>query len=98
VRGIANSKDSILMQGLVHKRRSVRGYPKAQSELDAMEHQNFLFGMEMRPSAFAGAKQGTSCSARRSNPKEMVVSEASSGKNVKRKVAPTGQISKRDKS
>ncbi|RWW17993.1 hypothetical protein GW17_00018047 [Ensete ventricosum] len=51
-----------------------------------------------RASAFAGAKQGTSCSARRSNPKEMVVSEASSGKNVKRKVAPTGQISKRDKS
>ncbi|RRT79315.1 hypothetical protein B296_00006148 [Ensete ventricosum] len=30
VRGIANSKDSILMQGLVHGRRSVHGHPKAQ--------------------------------------------------------------------
>ncbi|RRT60200.1 hypothetical protein B296_00008446 [Ensete ventricosum] len=47
VRGIANSKDSVLIQGLVHGRRSVRGHPKAQSELGAMEHQNFLFGMEM---------------------------------------------------
>ncbi|RWW08929.1 hypothetical protein GW17_00027609 [Ensete ventricosum] len=28
VRGIANSKDSELMQGLVHGRRSVRGHPK----------------------------------------------------------------------
>ncbi|RZS22576.1 hypothetical protein BHM03_00055374 [Ensete ventricosum] len=47
VRGIANSKDSVLMQGLVYGRRSIRGYPKARSELGAMEHQNFLFGMEM---------------------------------------------------
>ncbi|RWW42916.1 hypothetical protein BHE74_00051480 [Ensete ventricosum] len=38
-----------------------------------------------------------SCSARRNNPKGMVVSETSSGKYVKRKVAPTGQISRRDK-
>ncbi|RZR98499.1 hypothetical protein BHM03_00027852 [Ensete ventricosum] len=30
VRGIANSNDSILMQGLVHGRRSVHGHPKAQ--------------------------------------------------------------------
>ncbi|RZS21237.1 hypothetical protein BHM03_00053848 [Ensete ventricosum] len=50
VRGIANSKDSILMQGLVHGRQSVRGHPKERSELGAMEHQNFLFGMErIRP-------------------------------------------------
>ncbi|RWW04349.1 hypothetical protein GW17_00032432 [Ensete ventricosum] len=28
VRGIANSNDSVLIQGLVHGRRSVRGYPK----------------------------------------------------------------------
>ncbi|RRT37886.1 hypothetical protein B296_00039185 [Ensete ventricosum] len=28
VRGIANSKDSVLMQGLVYGRRSVRGHPK----------------------------------------------------------------------
>ncbi|RZS05573.1 hypothetical protein BHM03_00036102 [Ensete ventricosum] len=34
------------MQGLVHGRQSVRAHPKARSELDAMEHQNFLFGME----------------------------------------------------
>ncbi|RRT51475.1 hypothetical protein B296_00041817 [Ensete ventricosum] len=34
------------MQGLVHGRHSVRAHPKARSELDAMEHQNFLFGME----------------------------------------------------
>ncbi|RWV96376.1 hypothetical protein GW17_00040920 [Ensete ventricosum] len=46
VRGIANSKDSVLIQGLVHGRRSVRGYPKVRSELSAMEHQNFLFDME----------------------------------------------------
>ncbi|RRT54072.1 hypothetical protein B296_00030844 [Ensete ventricosum] len=46
VRGIANSKDSVLMQELVHGRRSVRGHPKARSELGAMEHQNFLFDME----------------------------------------------------
>ncbi|RZS02569.1 hypothetical protein BHM03_00032640 [Ensete ventricosum] len=46
VRGIANSKDSVLMQGLVHGRRSVRGHPKARSELGAMGHQNFLFDME----------------------------------------------------
>ncbi|RWV79040.1 hypothetical protein GW17_00059892 [Ensete ventricosum] len=78
VRGIANSKDSILMQGLVHGRRSVRGYPKVRSELDAIEHQNFLFDMERIPSAFTGSLKG------------MVVSETSSGKNVKRKVAPTG--------
>ncbi|RWW00284.1 hypothetical protein BHE74_00036670 [Ensete ventricosum] len=49
-------------------------------------------------SVFAGAEQGTSCSVRRSSPKGMVVSKTSSGKNAKRKVAPTGQISKRDKS
>ncbi|RWV84268.1 hypothetical protein BHE74_00044041 [Ensete ventricosum] len=47
VRGIANSKDSVLMQGLVHGRQSVHGHPKAQSELGAIEHQNFLFDMEM---------------------------------------------------
>ncbi|RWW78085.1 hypothetical protein BHE74_00013713, partial [Ensete ventricosum] len=46
VRGIANSKDSVLMQGLVHGRQSVRAHPKARSELDGMEHQNFLFDME----------------------------------------------------
>ncbi|RRT32149.1 hypothetical protein B296_00058568, partial [Ensete ventricosum] len=50
VRGIANSKDSILMQGLVHERRSVRGHPKERSELNAMKNQNFLFDMErIRP-------------------------------------------------
>ncbi|RWV83931.1 hypothetical protein GW17_00054402 [Ensete ventricosum] len=38
-------------------------------------------------SAFAGAEQGISCSARWNSPKGMVVSEISSGKNVKRKVA-----------
>ncbi|RRT73544.1 hypothetical protein B296_00010524 [Ensete ventricosum] len=48
-------------------------------------------------SAFAGAEKGTSCSARRSSLKGMVVSETSSGKYVKRKVAPAGQISRRDK-
>ncbi|RWV82975.1 hypothetical protein GW17_00055481 [Ensete ventricosum] len=50
VRGIANSKNSILMQGLVHGRRSVRGHPKARTKLGAMEHQNFLFSMKrIRP-------------------------------------------------
>ncbi|RWW87379.1 hypothetical protein BHE74_00003799 [Ensete ventricosum] len=49
-------------------------------------------------SAFAGAEQGTSCSARRSNPKGIMVSETSSRKNAKRKVAPIGQISRRDRS
>ncbi|RWV80366.1 hypothetical protein GW17_00058374 [Ensete ventricosum] len=34
VRGIANSKDSVLMQGLVHGRRSVRGHPKFSTLLD----------------------------------------------------------------
>ncbi|RRT53486.1 hypothetical protein B296_00044981 [Ensete ventricosum] len=48
VRGIANSKDSVFMQGLVYGQRSVRGHPKARSELRAMEHQNFLFDMEIR--------------------------------------------------
>ncbi|RWV94659.1 hypothetical protein GW17_00042783 [Ensete ventricosum] len=48
-------------------------------------------------SAFAGVEQGTSCSTRQSSPKGMVVSETSYGKNVKRKVAPIGQISRRDK-
>ncbi|RRT83288.1 hypothetical protein B296_00001344 [Ensete ventricosum] len=48
-------------------------------------------------SAFVGAEQGTSCSAR-SSPKGMVVSKTSSGKNEKRKVAPTRQISRRDMS
>ncbi|RRT76576.1 hypothetical protein B296_00022018 [Ensete ventricosum] len=46
VRGIANSKDSVLMQGLVHGRQSVRGHPMARSELGTMEHQNFLFDMK----------------------------------------------------
>ncbi|RRT35903.1 hypothetical protein B296_00047577 [Ensete ventricosum] len=46
VRRIANSKDSVLMQGLVHGRWSVRGHPKVRSELSAMEYQNFLFDME----------------------------------------------------
>ncbi|RRT47413.1 hypothetical protein B296_00002510 [Ensete ventricosum] len=49
-------------------------------------------------SVFTGAEQGKSCSARRSSPKAMVVSKTSSGKYVKRKVAPTGQISRKDKS
>ncbi|RRT54087.1 hypothetical protein B296_00043389 [Ensete ventricosum] len=48
--------------------------------------------------AFTGVEQGISCSARRSSSMGMVVSETSSGKYVKRKVAPTGQISRRDKS
>ncbi|RRT31839.1 hypothetical protein B296_00046982 [Ensete ventricosum] len=73
VRGIANSKDSELMQGIIHGRRSVCGHPK-------------------------GAEQGTRCSARRGSPEGMVVSETSSGKKLKRKVAPTGQISRRNKS
>ncbi|RZS25514.1 hypothetical protein BHM03_00058732, partial [Ensete ventricosum] len=50
------------------------------------------------PFAFAGAEQGTCCSARRSNPKGIMVSETSSRKNAKRKVAPIGQISRRDRS
>ncbi|RRT32849.1 hypothetical protein B296_00021868 [Ensete ventricosum] len=45
VREIANSKDSVLMQELVHGRRSIRGHPKARSKLGAMEHQNFLYDM-----------------------------------------------------
>ncbi|RZS28031.1 hypothetical protein BHM03_00061582 [Ensete ventricosum] len=98
------------MHGLVHGRQSVRGHPKARTELGAMEHQNFLFDMKRiletalaakgrnLASAFTGAEQGTSCSARRSSPKGMVVFETSSGKYVKRKVAPAEQISRRDKS
>ncbi|RWV85377.1 hypothetical protein GW17_00052834, partial [Ensete ventricosum] len=46
VRGIADSKDLVLMQGLVHGRRSVRGHPKERSKLSVIEHQNFLFDME----------------------------------------------------
>ncbi|RWW21614.1 hypothetical protein BHE74_00024553 [Ensete ventricosum] len=58
VRGIANSNDSVLMQGLVQRRRSVRGHPKARSELGAMEHQNFLFDMErIRPWVFVCASK-----------------------------------------
>ncbi|RRT31567.1 hypothetical protein B296_00058598 [Ensete ventricosum] len=54
VKGIANSKVSVLMQGLVHGRPSVRAHPKARSELDAMEHQSFLFDVErIRPSYWA---------------------------------------------
>ncbi|RZS18675.1 hypothetical protein BHM03_00051001, partial [Ensete ventricosum] len=34
VRGIANSKDSELMQGLVHGRQSVHGHPKFSMLLD----------------------------------------------------------------
>ncbi|RWW65984.1 hypothetical protein BHE74_00026679 [Ensete ventricosum] len=98
VREIANSKDLVLMQGLVHGQWSVRGHPKAQSELDAVEHQKFLFDMEMIPSAFAGAEQGISCSVRRSSPKGLMVFKTSSGKYLKSKVAPTRQISRRDKS
>ncbi|RRT31402.1 hypothetical protein B296_00056876 [Ensete ventricosum] len=45
-----------------------------------------------------GAEQGTSCSARWSSPKGMVVSKTFSGKYVKRKVALIGQMSRRDKS
>ncbi|RRT31224.1 hypothetical protein B296_00054459 [Ensete ventricosum] len=56
VRGIANSTDSVLMQGLVHGRRSVCDHPKARSELGAMEHQNFLLDMEMiRPAKDEGS-------------------------------------------
>ncbi|RWV90267.1 hypothetical protein GW17_00047545 [Ensete ventricosum] len=46
VRGIANSKDSEFIQGLVHGQRSVRDHPKVRSELSAMEHQNFLFDIK----------------------------------------------------
>ncbi|RWW02651.1 hypothetical protein GW17_00034252 [Ensete ventricosum] len=50
VREIANLKDLVLMQGLVHGRWSVRGHPKARSELESIEHQSFLFDMErIRP-------------------------------------------------
>ncbi|RRT60757.1 hypothetical protein B296_00033861 [Ensete ventricosum] len=49
VREIANLKNSILMQGLVHGRRSVRGYTKARTKLGAMEYQNFLFSMKRIP-------------------------------------------------
>ncbi|RZS15200.1 hypothetical protein BHM03_00047006 [Ensete ventricosum] len=45
-----------------------------------------------------GSWRSLGYSARRCSPKGMVVSEISSGKYVKRKVAPGGQISKRDKS
>ncbi|RWV87335.1 hypothetical protein GW17_00050685 [Ensete ventricosum] len=38
VREIANTKDSVLMQELVHGRWSVHGHPKVRSELNAMEH------------------------------------------------------------
>ncbi|RWW50209.1 hypothetical protein BHE74_00043551 [Ensete ventricosum] len=37
-------------------------------------------------SAFVGVEQGTSCSARRSSPKGMVVSETSSGRNARGKL------------
>ncbi|RWW43760.1 hypothetical protein BHE74_00050547 [Ensete ventricosum] len=46
VKGIANSKDSKLMQRLVHGRQSVHGHPKVRSKLDAMEYQNFLFNIK----------------------------------------------------
>ncbi|RWW05890.1 hypothetical protein BHE74_00009018 [Ensete ventricosum] len=50
-----------------------------------------------RALASTRAEQGISCSAKRKSPKGMV-SETSSGKNAKRKVAPTRQISRRDRS
>ncbi|RZS14183.1 hypothetical protein BHM03_00045840 [Ensete ventricosum] len=64
VRGIANSKDSVLIQGLVHGRRSVRGYPKVRSELSAMEHQNFLFDMErLRPQWCTNSSERRVCAS-----------------------------------
>ncbi|RRT70203.1 hypothetical protein B296_00020312 [Ensete ventricosum] len=40
------------MQGLVPRRWSARSHPKVRLELVTMEHQNFLFDMEMiRPKA-----------------------------------------------
>ncbi|RWW83112.1 hypothetical protein BHE74_00008396 [Ensete ventricosum] len=57
-----------------------------------------LEAFETRIQVFTGAEQSTNYSTRRSSPKGMVVSETSSGKYVKRKVAPAGQISRRDKS
>ncbi|RWW16529.1 hypothetical protein GW17_00019590 [Ensete ventricosum] len=82
-----------------------RHHENKQAKKNAMTHRYILKGVvetvlaksHNLASAFAGAEQGTSCSARRSSPKGMVVSETSSGKNVKRKVAPTGPISRRDK-
>ncbi|RWV97390.1 hypothetical protein GW17_00039825 [Ensete ventricosum] len=87
------------MQGLVHRRRSVRGHPKFSTLLDPEGCSGDCIGEGSQSSrCICGVEQGTSCSARRSSSKGMLVSETSSGKYVKRKVAPTGQISKRDKS
>ncbi|RWW25077.1 hypothetical protein GW17_00010604, partial [Ensete ventricosum] len=59
VRGIANSKDSILIQGLIHGQRSVHGHSKVRSELSAMEHQNFLFDMEKIPAGSSTSVNNT---------------------------------------
>ncbi|RZS18868.1 hypothetical protein BHM03_00051199 [Ensete ventricosum] len=45
VRGIANLKNSVLMQGLICRQWSISGHHKVP-ELGAKEHWNFLFGME----------------------------------------------------
>ncbi|RRT55259.1 hypothetical protein B296_00007130 [Ensete ventricosum] len=68
----------------------VRGVAKRLKELcKAHRVGTVLAKSHNLASAFAGAEQGTSCSAGRNSPKGMVVSETSSGKNTKRKVAPT---------
>ncbi|RRT44000.1 hypothetical protein B296_00048211 [Ensete ventricosum] len=103
VRGIANSKESTLMQGLYTDDGVFVAIPRRDQNSAPWSTLKGAVGTVLAKSrnlasAFAGAEQGTSCSARLSSPKGMVVSETSSGKNVKRKVAPAGQISKRDKS
>ncbi|RWV77678.1 hypothetical protein GW17_00061460 [Ensete ventricosum] len=46
VRGIANSKNSVLMQGLVYGRWSICDHPKATGTRHHGALKNFLFGME----------------------------------------------------
>ncbi|RWV83221.1 hypothetical protein GW17_00055201 [Ensete ventricosum] len=89
VKGIANSNDSILMQGLYMDDR-------VSVTIPLCDRNSVLWSIKIFSSAWKGYVR--SFSVRRSSPKGIVVSETSSGKNTKRKVAPTRQISRRDKS
>ncbi|RWV77455.1 hypothetical protein GW17_00061718 [Ensete ventricosum] len=70
VRGIANSKNSVLMQGLVCGRWSVRGHPKA---IGTQHHRALKLplrhGKDTSQAHLRGTKQCTDCSVRRSSPR-----------------------------
>ncbi|RRT74345.1 hypothetical protein B296_00020598 [Ensete ventricosum] len=75
-----------------------RDLERIMETCDELAKENEEMRAQLQDISSVRTEQGTSCSARRSSPKGMVVSETSSGKNVKRKVTLIGRISRRDKS